>query len=298
MAGKTPSASASRQLRGSVLVEFVVVSAAVLVPLTMLTPILYKYIENRQYLEQAARYAAWERTAYYLSAPSHLPSSAPVKSATDIQREVDNRVLAEGRSPIRREQRDPNHEELLNPNLTYWNRSNQTTASLYEQHPGSSSSQWARASVANQAFGRALSATITDFTTKFMGAGTSGFYLAADGQFRSEVTLNLAELDFFPELGTAPLKMGRSNTLIADGWNQGGPESAKSAARSLNVVGRWGDGTLTNALNTAMHLISHIPLMGALGDLDMGKVEVDAVPCVNLGVMDSRGNISPATRCR
>lgn len=95
------SPMAGRQA-GSVLAEFLVVSAAVLVPLAILMPLLFKYIENRQYVEQAARYAAWERTAYYLSAPSHLPSSAPVKGAAQIQREVDNRILAEGQAPIHR----------------------------------------------------------------------------------------------------------------------------------------------------------------------------------------------------
>lgn len=57
------SPMAGRQA-GSVLAEFLVVSAAVLVPLAILMPLLFKYIENRQYVEQAARYAAWERTAY------------------------------------------------------------------------------------------------------------------------------------------------------------------------------------------------------------------------------------------
>lgn len=290
------SPMAGRQA-GSVLAEFLVVSAAVLVPLAILMPLLFKYIENRQYVEQAARYAAWERTAYYLSAPSHLPSSAPVKGAAQIQREVDNRILAEGQAPIHREQRQTSHVETLNPNLNYWNRTQQQMAPLYEQNAGGESAQWASVAVTNQGLERRLSDEITDFTSLLMQWGTSGFYLTNDGQYRSEVTLQLAELDAFPELNAAPMSMSRSNTLIADGWGQGGPESAASAARSLNIVGRWGDGTFSGAINTVTNILSYIPMMGAIGTLEMGKVDVEAVPCINLGQMRSDGSVTPAPNC-
>lgn len=283
--------------RGSILTEFLVVTSAVLVPLAILMPILFKYIENRQYVEQAARYAAWERTAYYLSAPDHLPSSTPVKGAAAIQREVDNRILADGRAPIRREQRNTDHEEEINPNLTYWDRGNRQMAALYEPDAGGGLEQWANVTIDNQGLDNVLTKAITDFTTGIMQFGSSGFYLANDGQYRSEVSLRLAELDFFPELDAAPITMSRANTLVADGWTQGGPESAASAARSLNILGKWGDGTLTDVINLAAGVLSYIPLMGAIGDLDLGKVEVDAVPCVNLGQMNSDGTVAPATRC-
>lgn len=279
------------------LAEFLVVAAAVLVPLAILMPLLFKYIENRQYVEQAARYAAWERTAYYLSAPSHLPSSAPVKSALEIQREVDNRILAEGQAPIRREQRHSSHAETLNPNLNYWSRTQQQMAPLYEQNAGGESAQWASVAVTNLGLERGISDVITKFTSSFMGLGTSGFYLTNDGQYRSEVTLQLAELDAFPELNAAPMSMSRSNTLIADGWGQGGPENAASAARSLNVISRWGDGALSGVINTITSILSVIPMLGAIGDLEMGKVDVEAVPCINLGKMRSDGSVTPAPNC-
>lgn len=282
---------------GSVLAEFLVVSAAVLVPLAILMPLLFKYIENRQYVEQAARYAAWERTAYYLSAPSHLPSSAPVKSAAEIQREVDNRILTEGRTPIRREQRQAQHTETLNPNLNYWNRNQQQMAPLYEQKAASEPAQWASVAVTNRKLEGRVSDVLTKFTSAFMGLGTSGFYLTSDGQYRSEVTVQLAELDFFPELASAPMIMSRSNTLIADGWGQGGPENAASAARSLSLISRWGDGALSGVINTVTSILSVIPMMGAIGTLEMGKVDVDAVPCINLGKMQSDGTVTAAPRC-
>lgn len=287
---------ASRQM-GSVLAEFLVVATAVLVPLAILMPLLFKYIENRQYVEQAARYAAWERTAYYLSAPSHLSSTTPVKSAAQIQREVDNRVLAEGQAPIRREQRYTSHTETLNPNLDYWSRTQQQLHPLYEQKKGSEPGQWASVAVTNQALGGRATKAITKFTSSFMGLGTSGFYLTNDGQYRTEVTLQLAELDAFPELDAASTTMSRSNTLIADGWGQGGPENAASAARSLNVISRWGDGALSGVINTITSILSVIPMLGAIGDLEMGKVDVEAVPCINLGKMRSDGSVTPAPNC-
>ena len=297
MAGRAWHGPEGLNQRGSILAEFLVVASAVLVPLAILMPILFKYIENRQYVEQAARYAAWERTAYYLSAPDHLPSSTPVKGAAAIQREVDNRILADGRAPIRREQRNTDHEEELNPNLTYWDRSNHFMEALYEPESGGGLEQWASVTIDNEGLGGQISEAITRFSTGLIEFGSSGFYLTNDGQYRSEVSLRLAEVDFFPELDAAPITMSRANTLVADGWTQGGPESAASAARSLNILGKWGDGKLTDVLNLAAGILSYIPLMGAIGDLDLGKVEVDAVPCVNLGQMNSDGTVTPATRC-
>lgn len=286
---------AGRQI-GSVLAEFLVVSAAVLVPVAMLLPLLFKYLENRQYVEQAARYAAWERTAYYVSAPSHLPASTPVKEAADIQREVDNRILADGQAPIRREQRHASHTETLNPNLNYWQRTQQQMAPLYEPNAGGAPGQWASVAVTNQELGEGVAREITKFTTALMVLGASGFYLTNDGQYRSEVTLQLAELDMLPELGSGPLVMRRANTLVADGWGQT-PDSAVSAARSLNIIARWGDGTVKKVTDEAKDLLSYIPMMGAIGNLDLGKIDIEAVPCVNLGKRQSDGSITAAPQC-
>ncbi len=55
--------------KGSVLTEFVIVVGFVLLSLILLVPVMYKYIESRQMIEQAARYSVWERVAYFGSAP-------------------------------------------------------------------------------------------------------------------------------------------------------------------------------------------------------------------------------------
>lgn len=126
---------------------------------------------------------------------------------------------------------------------------------LYEQNKAGELAQWASVTVANQGLGDGVSQVITRFTAELMKLGGSGFSLTSDGQYRSEVTLQLAGIDVFPELDAAPMTMSRSNTLIADGWGQGGPESAASAARSLNIVGRWGDGKVTEVINGAAKIL-------------------------------------------
>lgn len=284
---------------GSVLSEFIVVSAVVLVPLAILMPILFKYIENRQYVEQASRYAAWEKTAYYHRSAGHHVSNAPVKNETEIRREIDNRIFSDGFSRIHRLQKESDHTEEINPNLTVWNRSSSEATPIFDSvAQDSSTTQWSDVAVVDEGIGGGLSNAFTQFTVALLTVGTPAVYLEDKGLYTSNVNVDLAAIDYFPELGDVPL-YSRSATLLADGWTQGGPSQAASAARSLNVLGRWGDGTITNVINKVGDVLSIVPLPGfnAIGSLEMGKVEVDAVPCVNLGVLQNDGSVSPATAC-
>lgn len=283
---------------GSVLAEFIVVTAAVLLPLAIMLPLLFKYMENRQYVEQAARYAAWERTAYYLNAPSGS-KGAPVKGAAEIRHEVDNRILADGQVPIKREQREQDQTEERNPMLYYWQRHSQSMIPLYESRNGGALEEWAEVSVENQKFKGWASSKATAAVERLLTLGNSSgtFNLERKGQFRSEVTLQLAGLDYLPELDNVPIQMRRSNTLVADGWGQN-PDGAESAARSLNPVARWGDGALTGALNDVLKVVSFVPLVGSISKLETGKVDIDAVPCINLGenTLDGRRSTPACSR--
>ena len=89
----TPCIHSLRTQRGSFLTEFVIVAGFVLVPMAIMFPVVFKYTENNQYLNQAARYSVWERTAYYQDKPRNKPDNTPVKSELQIAREVQNRVL-------------------------------------------------------------------------------------------------------------------------------------------------------------------------------------------------------------
>lgn len=59
-----------RAQAGQALTEFVVVGSLVLVPLFLIVPVIAKVISQKQDVELAARYAAWERTVWYSDAGS------------------------------------------------------------------------------------------------------------------------------------------------------------------------------------------------------------------------------------
>src|SRR5690554_38920 len=243
---------------GSVLTEFVVVAGLVLVPLVLVLPILFKYIENRQYIEQAARYSVWEKTAYYHEESDGASSSSPVKGDAEIRREIDNRIFSDGNSVIARAQREPDHVEEINPNLTFRDRSDATTRPIYDSiSSDDATAQWADVSVENEVIGGGgtLTGALSAFTSDIATLGTSGFSLESDGLYTSAVSVDMAEVPYFDELKDVPL-FSRSGTLIANGWSQGGPSNAASAARSLNPLARWGDGAITDVINDVGSILS------------------------------------------
>lgn len=274
---------------GSVLTEFAVVAGFVLVPLALVLPILFKYIENRQYIEQAARYAAWEKTAYRSSD----------KDLSEIKKEIDNRIFSTGTSIITAKQKNADHEEEINPNLTIWDRQGRKSSPIFSSiSQDDSVEQWADVTVANNGVGGQISQAFSGFGARLLDVGNSNFKLEDKGLYTTEVSVDLKEVPYFEELGDVPI-FERSGTLLADGWSQGGPSGAASAARSMNIVNRWGDGDFSEALNDVINLFSYIPFpgFGSLADLDLNRVEVDAVPCVNLGILQDDGAVSPAEEC-
>lgn len=273
---------------GSVFAEFLVVASGVLVPLAILLPLLFKFLENRQFTEQAARYAVWERTAYY-----DQGGVGAVKTDDEIQAEVDQRIFAAAPHPIQR------HlalaaTETLNPNLHLWDRGSQSMQSLYAHEP---SDGWTQLQLSQTIPGDgSISSAVTQGLIEIMNAGASGIDLNTRGVYSAQVSVPILPIDVFPELGDAPMILTRQNMLFADGWTHS-PKRAQSAGRGMNIVNRWEDGAIPNALNSVTGILSNIPGFGALSDLELGKVEIDAVPCVRLGRPGSNGSIE-SFECR
>ena len=90
--------------RGAVLMEFVVITGLVLVPLFIGLIFIGKYTDNAQKIEVAARYSAWERTAWYQKLPKSLKKANKnintEKSATELGFELQNRVFSKRDSAI------------------------------------------------------------------------------------------------------------------------------------------------------------------------------------------------------
>ena len=92
--------------RGQAMTEFVISATYVLVPLFIAVPLLAKYIDIKQASVQAARYEAWEYTAWYEDATTHdhdildnfesgVPGYlTPEKALTDVRNESRARFMS------------------------------------------------------------------------------------------------------------------------------------------------------------------------------------------------------------
>ncbi len=80
-----------RSQSGQALAEFTIAAATVLLPLFLIIPLLGKYMDIKASTIQAARYAAWERTAWFGSSDW----AAGQKTDLEIQHEVLQRFFSD-----------------------------------------------------------------------------------------------------------------------------------------------------------------------------------------------------------
>lgn len=283
---------ADSKQKGGVLAEFVVVTGFIIMPLVMLLPVLFSYIESRQYMEQAARYSVWERTAYYQALPAQAVANAPIKNDHHIAAEIQNRVLSAKNVAIKLEQRNINSAEPLNPNLRVTDRSNGLRVSMYE--PSAEGSDYLITHATTQ---HGL-AGVADLQNEVVGLINllPGFSLNTQGLYQAEVGMKLKPLSWFSELGTEALNPTRQNALLAEGWTIGGPKLAESTIGALVPITTFMDGI---GFDKLLNLVSYFPLARELRSdyLQLGKVEVDAMPCSRLGATDRRGRVNSPQHC-
>uniref|UniRef100_A0A486XJR3 Uncharacterized protein n=1 Tax=Rheinheimera sp. BAL341 TaxID=1708203 RepID=A0A486XJR3_9GAMM len=284
--------SVNQSQRGGVLAEFIVVTGFLIMPLVLLLPVLFSYIESQQYVEQAARYSVWERTAYFQAAPAKAVANAPVKTDEHIAAEIQNRVFAANDVAVNLTQRDVTVAERANPNLRVTDRTSAERVSLYE--PVAKDSKYFVTNATSQ-HGLPGFAGVQDKLIDVLNMAP-GFDLNTEGLYQAEVGVKLKPLSWFSELGTEALNPKRQNALLAEGWTIGGPALAQSNVRALVPITTFMDDL---GIDKVLDLISFFPLAKELGSdyLQLGKVEVDAMPCSRLGATDRRGRVTSPSRC-
>jgi hypothetical protein len=226
---KRPPRKPSRAA-GQAMVELAIIGALFLVPLFLLIPLLGKQIDIKHSAIQAARYEAWEYTAWY-SANSerpdgfHSPSSQPVKGMGTAQREARRRFFSDPRLPI------------TAADSGGWNTADQNVLwrthaglALYEGDIGTDSAYVANASTpdptgiftgvigAIDVIFEALAqiASFLDLDVGFTAINTKGY-------FHTRVAIPTEEV---PGLFPATTVVAQAGVL-ADGWNAGGKPHAE-----------------------------------------------------------------------
>ncbi|MCL1037376.1 hypothetical protein L2750_09435 [Shewanella submarina] len=276
--------------RGGVLAEFSVICGFVLIPLAMLMPLLFKFIESKQLLEQAARYAAWERVAYYQTKPKNRDRSTPVKTDTQIKYELRNRIFSHRDTKIYLAQNKKTTKEKLNPVLQINHVADSRGVEIYKK--AKNDSDFFHSSK-TQEHGLSGFGKVSSALGKVLSLAP-GFELNQKGLYQSTVSTQLRMYDWFPELGKNAITTSRTNALLAEGWMIGGPDRVKKELKYLVPITAAMDQI---GLEKFLRILSILPLAKELGWIDLAKLEPDAVPCVRLGKFGRNGKVSTPQHC-
>tara|TARA_R110000850_G_scaffold80265_28_gene172594 strand:- start:9873 stop:10706 length:834 start_codon:yes stop_codon:yes gene_type:complete len=246
---------------------------------------MYKYIENRQMVEQAARYSVWERVAYFGSAPGGSVDDAPEKSDETIALEIEGRILSHSKSRITTKSDSGQNSEPLNPVLRVRTGIDGELTPIYEEAEEDNEGQSAMyVSVSTAEHGLAGFGSLQSAFGKVLDL-SDGFNPNLKGVYESSVSVSLKYLEWFEDSfaegfsADEALSMSRTNALMTEGWSVGGPTHAKSTVGGLVPT------TLFDEIGaeSLFSVFSKLPLVKEVSFLNFGKVEPDAVPCARLG---------------
>jgi hypothetical protein len=224
----TQSTQRERQ-RGQALAEFTIAAAFVLIPLFLMIPLLGKFMDMKATTIQAARYAAWERTAWY----GNADWAAGQKSDAQIQSEVQQRFFADSATtPLRSSDKTQSGAAVGKP--------------LWHDHTGAPmlSAYSADAGKGTQTPGT-MDVVLSD-VHKFVEVidsvlGTK-FKLDMKSLYTSTVSLNAANTPAI-SLATGADTSGftaphfvMQQVLVTNGWSANGPDFVKKQTEGLAVL--------------------------------------------------------------
>jgi hypothetical protein len=287
------------QQRGQAIAEMIIASAFLLVPLFLLMTLLMKYIDMDVAAQEAARYAAFQRTVY-------MPSSSlrGATAATRTQQEIETamRVRLFGDPGFVNEQQSQNlNGFIVNP---LWKDQGNRQMVVAQSASLNTLSDSASGLLQDDATG-AVFGTIHALGS-LVGANI-GFNLDYDGLMAAQINLtpvnpqgpigydNLATPStLFEHLG---LVFKAQDSVLADGWSAQGPDNNKQQIQSVMPL----SGTLFTALNDVIKVAdfggnSGFGLFPDLSGLTFGYVPInstDEVPADRLANYTPSGGINP-----
>jgi len=269
---------------GAVLAEFIIVTSLVLAPLFFGIPLIGKYVDNKQKLEQSARYSAWERTVWYKKLPKTLKSLGginTVKSADKIGFEVQNRIFSQKDTGIYLAQNDAKTVEKVDPisNL-YWRKGAKTQKSIYKmKKKGKKETKSFITATENEVQAPGMAAKTLKPFFNLLGK-VSSLDLNVGGAYTSTVSMTLEPPILFDKVFDKKIEINRSNTIMADGWNAAGAAHAKKQVKGTVILDLFD----TKVINTVRNGLAWTPVAEEVhsNKLIFGHVVVDAVPKVRL----------------
>ena len=223
-----PPPTAHRQ-RGQALAEFTIAAAFVLIPLFLMIPLLGKFMDMKATTIQAARYAAWERTAWYGSSEWAVGQ----KSDAQIQSEVQQRFFSDApTAPLR--STDQNQTGAVGGKQLWHDHAGTSMLSTYSAGAGQGGQTPGTMDVFLSGVQKIVNVIDSVLGTKFK--------LDMKSLYTSTVNLNTANTSAIT-LATGSGSSGftapnfvMSQVLVANGWSANGPDFVKAQTEGLAVL--------------------------------------------------------------
>lgn len=256
--------------RGQALTEIAIASAAVFVPMLLLTMYLGKLNDAKYTAQQAARYAAWERTVWRESAGG-VPGgvSVAVKDRARVDREVLARLF-----------QDPNAQGL--PTNITAQPSNANVNPMLRETDGTSLVELQRASGNAQQGIRPRLSTYQDAGTSSSTVGSTlnaiaslsgGPRLNTQGFARADysVRTNPYLPNIFRNNEFGPVPLNTREIVLTDGWGAGGSAHEEWVVEPLVLGDLLDNGVVRTITQVGFSLVG-------MDAPEFGKVAPDVVP--------------------
>lgn len=253
-----PHADPRRQ-RGQAIAEIV---AIVGVSVMLMLGIWYlgKFHDIQAATINAARYAAWERTAQGTGQLSEADLANQVRARLFTWRTTAFQD-ADGRTAASRDNNRPANWQEHEDNESLIESSNDIQVSTRSTGlPGT----------VQAAMTQALS-TISGL----LSAVTGGERLPAGGMMSATVRVRIDDVDSLPELwNTWNINLTETSAVVVEGWDASGPQQAAERSRSYVLLGALGEAeVILEPLTTIMSLVEP-----DFRELELGNICPDIVP--------------------
>lgn len=245
-----------RVQRGQAMIEALIASALVLVPLFLAIPVIAKYMDIRSTTVQAARYAAWERTVWFggdaaitMGQDTLISSSnqwsANAKPDDNIRLEIGKRLLSDNGTAA-----FSNNDTSGGNSRQFWNdrRGSGNSGSLLQPYDGSNSlTAGGNTAHTGNEISPGLTSTLLSPLMN-LASVVSNFTLDTHARYTASVGLSVQQVAYntgaglgactadaadpfacqgvqdFIATGTL-MNFSEKNVLVANGWSANGPGS-------------------------------------------------------------------------
>jgi len=243
------------------MVEFIITTSFILLPLFLVLPYIAKYIEIQQYNVQAARYEVWEYTAWF-RASADVPKSfndggtlagmvEANKSVLAVQNESRKRFFANSKNKIKADDHVGLKSTDINPFLARDYKDNQILedtlkgAISYNQSTPDLSSKLTGGAGIVSGIIDVVSAVSGFLGTEVPGAGSlvpTFSVLNSSGYQQTSIEIPINNAPAYTDMqGVREPLLGRplnltfsaQAALLSEGWNAGGRDHAKIEAEAL-----------------------------------------------------------------